>query len=113
MTESVLESHGPCRSLALSITQIGLETTELRYKSATGTDSRADRATDRPTDRSEEAFVSLSFGCVCVFFKRTAARDAEIARRGGDVFFIATERLFRRDVFIARRIGGAHSTRAW
>ena len=28
--ESVLESHGPCKSFELSIVRIGLETTELR-----------------------------------------------------------------------------------
>ena len=29
--ESILESHGPCESFELSVVQIGLETTKLRY----------------------------------------------------------------------------------
>ena len=35
MTESVLESHGPVKSLELSKVQIGLETTELRVDNET------------------------------------------------------------------------------
>ena len=34
--ESVLESHGPCESLELSIVQIGLETAELRVDTVVG-----------------------------------------------------------------------------
>ena len=103
--ESVLESHGPCQSLELSIVQIGLETTELRVRnerqsSGTVSEYRIDRDPALERAASDPSSLSLSLSLSTQLSREKCGAGANLERVAA--FFQSTMREGKR--FFDRRV---------
>ena len=76
--ESVLEIHGPCESLELSIVQIGLELAEIRAENETQIAYLSARAASLSV--SDDTLESVCFGksFLFVLFGRAVSRDSRL-----------------------------------